>query len=175
MNSVATLAALGFLMHNFMKKIMLHCSCRDLKMVTLALVTLPAQLHDPELFLNLVLHAQHLGSLGLTRWEGYVLPVLIGLTCPISLQERFFKTSIEMVAEDLSNLAQGSLTLVFWCQAYQSYFVSSRVSFGHAFLGGVLSFLLWAFKKCSCTKQRQRWHCQFEEFGVIFCPCLPML
>lgn len=28
-----------------------------------------------------------------------------------------------MVADDLSNLAQGSLALVFWCQAYQSLFL----------------------------------------------------
>lgn len=43
MNSVAILAALGFLMQNFMKKVMLHCSCRDLKMVMVALLTLPAE------------------------------------------------------------------------------------------------------------------------------------
>lgn len=34
-------------MHNFMKKIVLDCSLRDLKMVTLALFTLPAELRDP--------------------------------------------------------------------------------------------------------------------------------
>lgn len=47
-NSVAILAPLGFLMQNFMKKVTLHCSCRDLKMVVLALLTLPAEFHDPE-------------------------------------------------------------------------------------------------------------------------------
>ena len=62
MNSVATLTALGFLLHNIMKKIVLCCSYRDLRKDTLGLISLATELHDPESLLNLaVLHTQDLG------------------------------------------------------------------------------------------------------------------
>lgn len=50
---MATLTALGFLLHDFMKKIVLCGSCKDLKKDTLGSITLPMELHDPKSFLSL--------------------------------------------------------------------------------------------------------------------------